>query len=220
MKVNRFDLYQGGKNVYMLNSVWWLNFDTFHISCCRRNSSDSSSLLSLLLEVSEFGEELSANVYRLDGETRRWEVETTLPVRRSHHCLAVLGGFIFAVGGSSSREHGENAACNLLYRYDPRHNIWTSVRYQTATSTPLNTLFDFINRMFMSYTEHTGCKHTNSKLVLQGAPMNEQRVDFYLGVVGQRLIAVGGRNDIGALSSVEVYNPAEDCWSFVAELPR
>uniref|UniRef100_H3C855 Kelch-like family member 36 n=2 Tax=Tetraodon nigroviridis TaxID=99883 RepID=H3C855_TETNG len=54
----------------------------------------------------------------------------------------------------------------------------------------------------------------------QGAPMNQRRVDFYLGAVGECLIAVGGRNHGGALASVEVYSPAEDCWSYVAELPR
>lgn len=56
--------------------------------------------------------------------------------------------------------------------------------------------------------------------VSQGAPMIERRVDFYLGAVGDSLIAVGGRNDTGALSSVEVYRPSEDCWSYVAALPR
>ncbi|XP_061577273.1 kelch-like protein 36 isoform X2 [Cololabis saira] len=130
-------------------------------------------------EVFERGEELSANVCRLDSETGSWEVETELPAQRSHHCLAVLGGFIFTAGGSSSKDNGGDAACNLLYRYDPRHNHWT-----------------------------------------RGAPMNQRRVDFYLGAVGECLIAVGGRNDTGALSSVEVYNPAEDCWSYVADLPR
>ncbi|XP_037307156.2 kelch-like protein 36 [Pungitius pungitius] len=130
-------------------------------------------------EVSERGEELSANVCRLDAETGVWEVETELPAKRSHHCLAVLGGFIFAAGGSSSRDDGGDAACNLLYRYDPRHGQWT-----------------------------------------RGAPMIERRVDFYLGAVGDSLIAVGGRNDTGALSSVEVYCPSEDCWSYVAALPR
>lgn len=64
----------------------------------------------------------------LDGETGRWEVETELPARRSHHCLAVLGGFVFAAGGSSSRDTGGDAACDLLYRYDPRHNQWTRVQ--------------------------------------------------------------------------------------------
>ncbi|XP_054631394.1 kelch-like protein 36 isoform X1 [Dunckerocampus dactyliophorus] len=128
-------------------------------------------------EVSERGEELSANVCRLNGDD--WEIETELPAQQSHHCLAVLGGFIFAAGGSLSRDNVGDAACNQLYRYDPRHNQWTN-----------------------------------------GAPMNTPRVDFYLAAVGDCLIAVGGRNGLGTLSSVERYCPADDCWSFVAGLPR
>ncbi|KAM4553956.1 kelch-like protein 36 isoform 1-T1 [Fundulus diaphanus] len=130
-------------------------------------------------EVCERGQQLSANVCRLDSQTGRWELETELPARRSHHCLAVLGGFVFAAGGSSSRDSGEEAACNLLYRYDPRLSQWS-----------------------------------------QGAPMDQRRVDFYLGAVGERLVAVGGRHGSGALASVEVYHPAEDRWSYVAPLPR
>lgn len=130
-------------------------------------------------EVYERGQELSANVCCLDIETGSWELETELPARRSHHCLAVLGGFIFAVGGSSCRDNGGDAACNLLYRYDPRINLWT-----------------------------------------KGAPMNQQRVDFYLGAMRDSLIAVGGRNSSGALACVEVYDPGEDSWSYVAQLPR
>ncbi|XP_052008119.1 kelch-like protein 36 [Xyrauchen texanus] len=130
-------------------------------------------------EVSERGEELSAEVCWLDEEAGKWVVETELPAQRSHHCVAVLGGFIFTAGGSSSRDNGGDSASNLLYRYDPRSNLW-----------------------------------------VKGAPMNQRRVDFYLGTVEDCLIAVGGRNDSGALSSVEVYHPAEDYWVYVAGLPR
>ncbi|KAK7892090.1 hypothetical protein WMY93_024053 [Mugilogobius chulae] len=128
------------------------------------------SLLLIGGEVSERGEELSSNVCRLDNPTGGWKVETELPAQRSHHCLAVLGGFIFTAGGSSSRDNGGDAACNLLYRYDPRHNQWTKWTFS--------------------------------------------------GAVGDCLIAVGGRNDTGALSSVEMYYPAEDSWCYVAGLPR
>ncbi|XP_008309626.1 kelch-like protein 36 isoform X2 [Cynoglossus semilaevis] len=130
-------------------------------------------------EVSEAAsEELTAHVGRLDAETGSWVAETELPVRHSHHCVAVLGGFVFVAGGSLSRDNSEDSISNLLYRYDPRHKHWTKC-----------------------------------------CPMNQKRVDFYLGSVGQRLIAVGGRND-SPLSSVEVYCPADDSWSYVAPLPR
>lgn len=80
------------------------------------------------IQESEHGEELSATVCRLESETGSWQVETELPAQRSHHGLAVLGGFIFTAGGSSSRDNGGGAACNLLHRYDPRHNQWARVR--------------------------------------------------------------------------------------------
>ncbi|XP_010882416.2 kelch-like protein 36 [Esox lucius] len=130
-------------------------------------------------EVSDRGEELTADVCWLDGDSCRWIVETQIPAQRSHHCVAVLGGFIFTAGGSSSRDNGGDAASNLLYRYNPRDNQW-----------------------------------------IKSSPMNQRRVDFYLGAVGDCLIAVGGRNDNGALSSVEVYSPRDDCWTYVAGLPR
>ncbi|KAJ8281227.1 hypothetical protein GJAV_G00065030 [Gymnothorax javanicus] len=133
-------------------------------------------------EVSDRGEELSSDVRRLEGPGGRdgnWSTETQLPACRSHHCVAVLGGFLFAAGGSSSRDNGGDAASNLLYRYDPRSNQW-----------------------------------------VEGAPMNQRRVDFYLGALEDCLIAVGGRNDNGALSSVEVYLPLEDSWHYVSGLPR
>ncbi|XP_054885807.1 kelch-like protein 36 isoform X2 [Poeciliopsis prolifica] len=76
-------------------------------------------------EVGERGQELSGSMWRLDGESGRWELQAQLPAPRSHHCLAVLGGFIYAAGGSGSRDNGGDAACDRLHRYDPRLEQWT-----------------------------------------------------------------------------------------------
>lgn len=86
-------------------------------------------------KVSEHGEELSATVCRLESEAGSWQVETELPAQQSHHCLAVLGGFIFTAGGSSSRDNSGDTARDLLYRYDPRHKQWTRVRCHRAVVT-------------------------------------------------------------------------------------
>lgn len=59
-----------------------------------------------------------------------------------------------------------------------------------------------------------------SRFAFQVAPMNQRRVDFYLDAFADFLIAVGGRNENGALSSVEIYDPVKDSWTYVAGLPR
>lgn len=79
-------------------------------------------------EVSERCLELCDDTCFLDTRKGQWVAETPLPARRSHHCVAVLGGFIFIAGGSFSRDNGGDAASNLLYRYDPRCNQWIKVR--------------------------------------------------------------------------------------------
>ncbi|XP_027502870.1 kelch-like protein 36 [Corapipo altera] len=130
-------------------------------------------------EVSERCLELCDDTCFLDTRKGQWVAETPLPARRSHHCVAVLGGFIFIAGGSFSRDNGGDAASNLLYRYDPRCNQWIKV-----------------------------------------ASMRQRRVDFYLGAITDMLVAVGGRNENGALSSVETYSPQKDSWTYIAGLPR
>lgn len=84
-------------------------------------------LLLLGGEVSERGEGLSAEVCWLDEEAGKWVGETQMPAPRTQHCVAVLGGFIFTAGGSCSRENGGDSASDMLYRYDPRSNLWVKV---------------------------------------------------------------------------------------------
>lgn len=77
---------------------------------------DEERLLFVGGEVSERCLELSDDTCYLDACSQQWVKETPLPARRSHHCVAVLGGFIFIAGGSFSRDNGGDAASNLLYR--------------------------------------------------------------------------------------------------------
>ncbi|KAM8946136.1 kelch-like protein 36 [Pelodytes ibericus] len=57
-------------------------------------------------------------------------------------------------------------------------------------------------------------------LWIKVASMNQRRVDFFLAAVTDKLLAVGGRNENGALSSVESYCPQQDTWTYGSELPR
>ncbi|KAG8513143.1 Kelch-like protein 36 [Galemys pyrenaicus] len=179
-------------------------------------------------EVSERCLELSDDTCYLDAQSEQWVKETPLPARRSHHCVAVLGGFIFIAGGSFSRDNGGDAASNLLYRYDPRCKQWikiflpfpkslghglASLGY-VAHGTRLGTRCQMLTLPCSWGREGTGVSPP------QVASMNQRRVDFYLASIEDMLVAVGGRNENGALSSVETYSPKTDSWSYVAGLPR
>ncbi|XP_066268842.1 kelch-like protein 31 [Branchiostoma lanceolatum] len=53
---------------------------------------------------------------------------------------------------------------------------------------------------------------------VQLAHMNERRTHFHVNAVSGRLLAVGGRNAGGTLSSVEMYDPAKNEWTYVSNL--
>ncbi|KAM8869967.1 kelch-like protein 32 isoform 2-T3 [Spinachia spinachia] len=114
-----------------------------------------------------------------------WSELAPMATGRSHHCVAVMGNFLFVVGGEV--EHatgrtcaGRTCAVRTACRYDSRGNCWTDI-----------------------------------------APMKACREHFVLGVLGQYLYAVGGRNELRqVLPSVERYCPKRNKWMFVQPFDR
>lgn len=74
----------------------------------------------------------------------------------------------------------------------------TRVRFQKAPPVCWN-IFQLVYVAFPIVQPHK--RHCG---VVQGS---NEPVDFYLGPVGECLMAVGGRNDTGTLFSVEVHHP-------------
>ncbi|XP_068586189.1 kelch-like protein 32 isoform X1 [Cebidichthys violaceus] len=109
-----------------------------------------------------------------------WSELTPMPTGRSHHCVAVMGNFLFVVGGEVEHATGRTCAVRTACRYDSRGNCWTEI-----------------------------------------APMKACREHFVLGVLGQYLYAVGGRNELRqVLPSVERYCPKRNKWMFVQPFDR
>lgn len=109
-----------------------------------------------------------------------WSELAPMPAGRSHHCVAVMGHFLFVAGGEVEHATGRTCAVRTACRYDPRGNKWTEI-----------------------------------------APMKACREHFVLGVLGQFLYAVGGRNELRqVLPSVERYCPKRNKWTFVQSFDR
>ncbi|XP_069091632.1 kelch-like protein 32 isoform X1 [Pleurodeles waltl] len=56
-----------------------------------------------------------------------WSELAPMPVGRSHHCAAVMGDFMFVVGGEVEHVTGRNCAGRTACRYDPRSNTWAEI---------------------------------------------------------------------------------------------
>lgn len=56
-----------------------------------------------------------------------WSELAAMPTGRSHHCVAVMGNFLFVVGGEAEHATGRTCAVRTACRYDPRGNRWIEI---------------------------------------------------------------------------------------------
>lgn len=56
-----------------------------------------------------------------------WSELAPMPAGRSHHCVAVMGHFLFVAGGEVEHATGRTCAVRTACRYDPRSNKWTEI---------------------------------------------------------------------------------------------
>ncbi|KAG9342754.1 hypothetical protein JZ751_015616 [Albula glossodonta] len=56
-----------------------------------------------------------------------WSELAPMPAGRSHHCVAVMGHFLFVAGGEVEHPTGRTCAVRTACRYDPRCNRWTEI---------------------------------------------------------------------------------------------
>uniref|UniRef100_A0A8C2QVL1 BTB domain-containing protein n=1 Tax=Capra hircus TaxID=9925 RepID=A0A8C2QVL1_CAPHI len=56
-----------------------------------------------------------------------WSELAPMPVGRSHHCVAVMGDFLFVAGGEVEHASGRTCAVRTACRYDPRSNSWAEI---------------------------------------------------------------------------------------------
>uniref|UniRef100_A0A3Q2Y297 Kelch-like family member 32 n=1 Tax=Hippocampus comes TaxID=109280 RepID=A0A3Q2Y297_HIPCM len=61
-----------------------------------------------------------------------WSELAPMPTGRSHHCVSVMGNFLFVVGGEMEHTSGRTCAVRTACRYDPRTNRWTEIASMKA----------------------------------------------------------------------------------------
>ncbi|XP_053522643.1 kelch-like protein 36 isoform X3 [Artibeus jamaicensis] len=167
-------------------------------------------------EVSERCLELSDDTCYLDAKSEQWVKETPLPARRSHHCVAVLGGFIFIAGGSFSRDNGGDAASNLLYRFTYGHagTIYKDFVYISGGH----------DYQIGPYRKNLLCYDHRTDVWEERRPMITARGWHSMCSLEDRIYSIGGSDDsVESMErfdvlGVEAYSPQCNQWTRVAPL--
>ncbi|XP_071065142.1 kelch-like protein 36 isoform X2 [Dasypus novemcinctus] len=167
-------------------------------------------------EVSERCLELSDDTCYLDAKSEQWVKETPLPARRSHHCVAVLGGFVFIAGGSFSRDNGGDAASNLLYRFTYGHagTIYKDFVYISGGH----------DYQIGPYRKNLLCYDHRTDVWEERRPMTTARGWHSMCSLGDSIYSIGGSDDnLESMErfdvlGVEAYSPQCNQWTRVAPL--
>ncbi|XP_039262688.1 kelch-like protein 9 [Styela clava] len=72
--------------------------------------------------------DVSMDLRIFDERSKRWINLAPMENSRYQHGIAVIGNFLFVVGGQSNYDTKGKTAVDTVFRYDPRYNQWIKVR--------------------------------------------------------------------------------------------
>jgi len=165
-----------------------------------------------------------------DPDTDKWATVAPMPTARSSLAAGVVGGKLYALGGSLDSKDSQKL--DTVEVYDPYLDTWDAVApmptargflaagvvdgklYALGGST-LSGDDDNSVATVERYDPNTG-EWTNMD------PMPTARINLAAGVVGDKLYALGGYSYDGGekvLDTVEVYDPAANTWAALAQMP-
>ena len=156
-----------------------------------------------------------------DPVTDSWITKTPLPIPVSGYASAIVDGKIYVLGG-----HGESGTTDLNQVYDPAADAWSNktrmpngVEFAAAGAT------SGVNATKMMYvfggtsssdlpTDHTMVYNPGNDTWITGEPMPTSRSHLAVGVLDERLFAIGGIASY-ALGTNEEYTPI----GYIPEFP-
>uniref|UniRef100_A0A3P9C2W3 Kelch-like family member 32 n=1 Tax=Maylandia zebra TaxID=106582 RepID=A0A3P9C2W3_9CICH len=149
-----------------------------------------------------------------------WSELVPMPTGRSHHCVAVMGNFLFVVGGEMEHATGRTCAVRTACRYDPRGNRWTEIAPMKACREHfvLGALGQYLYavggrnelRQVLPSVERY-CPKRNKWMFVQ--PF-DRSLSCHAGCVADNLLWVSGgvTNTAQYQNRLMVYDPEQDQW--------
>ena len=200
---------------------------------------------SLRLKMDEYGDQSISTVEMYDPETDTWEGKANMPTVRSNVSVSVVGGRIYAIGGSKLKKYQvprgfgiESEELPTVEMYDPTTDTWTQ---KADMPTPRKTKTCVVDgKIYAVGGWSTATEQSKLETVevydpatdtwAKAQSMNHARCSAAISVVNGEIYAIGGigwppnRDPSGQylssryLSNVEVFNPKTNQWQERTEM--
>ena len=161
-----------------------------------------------------------------DPIEEKWGTSAPVPKPIDHAAVASYDGKLYLVGGG----HLSEALSNKLFIYDPNTNNWTEGANLPAARGALTA--NFINGTLFATggIDFSGASKSNqaydpkTNTWTEEAAMPTAREHLTSAVVDNKLYVIGGRQaDNGSpkvnFDRVEMYNPLNDSWTVLEQMP-
>jgi N-acetylneuraminic acid mutarotase len=161
-----------------------------------------------------------ATVEQYDPSTDTWTKKADIPTARSWLSTSVVGGKIYAIGGSQA---GFNVL-STVQEYDPVSDTWKSkARMPTARDGLSTSVVDGKIYAIGGYGGYFAVEQYDpvTDIWTRKTSIPTGRCDLRTSVLDGKIYAIGGiKEDFEVLSVVEEYDPLTDTWMKKSDMPN
>ncbi|XP_067849060.1 kelch-like protein 13 isoform X2 [Heptranchias perlo] len=181
----------------------------------RSNSSHLVTLGGVLRQQLLVSKELRL----FDENAQKWKSLAAMDVPRYQHGVAVIGNFLFVVGGQSNYDTKGKTAVDTTYRYDPRYNKWKQMgslnekRTFFHLSALKGNLYAVGGRNVAGELATVECYNPATNEWTYATRMNEPHYGHAGTVHGGYMYISGGITHDTFQRELQCYDPESDSWS-------
>jgi N-acetylneuraminic acid mutarotase len=169
---------------------------------------------------------LSRTLYAYNASTNAWSTRASMPVVSGCGGSAVISSKLYVISGCTRSSTGAQVFAQLLHRYDPSTNRWTTLR--SAPAVHYQPAIGAVNgKLYVAGGNNSAGVPTGRLDVYDPATntwstrmaMPTARVAAAGAFVGGKLHVIGGRKGTTYLNTVEAYDPVTGSWLARAAMP-